>query len=187
MTAKRHQARARLIAERLTFLVEHQHDLRRYADDWQEGFGASSSGDACSNTGPSDPTGRMATTRREGQGLAAIAIATADALDAIVDQINAAHFDAIRLLPIDDGKARSLADQSQQRFTGAGNCAACDCWCTGVDPDRLRSGFCPAHHRDWGRRGYPDRAAYIRMVRAQPDLSPTDGDNEDAGGAPHVA
>lgn len=65
------------------------------------------------------------------------------------------------------------AQDLDQLPAGAGNCECCGNF---IRPDhknpdrRLRSGYCPACHRDWLRwrqHHHPDRAAFVRYRRAE--------------------
>lgn len=50
---------------------------------------------------------------------------------------------------------------------GAGACKVCDHYCTGVDGDRLRSGLCDRHRKQWERQrsDYHDRGDWILTER----------------------
>lgn len=56
---------------------------------------------------------------------------------------------------------------------GAGECVCCGHWCTGqarrtgVEPDRVRAGFCDACYRAWLRAGRPERSAFVLERRDQ--------------------
>lgn len=138
--------------------------LRQKAQDWAEGFPAST--DLTHTIGRSTGDSRVLTEAipeaadkkpREGHGLADQCTTTADAIDQWIHDGYQLMTETLKLQALDHPVAEMLARHAQARFNGAGYCAACGDWIEGADyhPDRkgrrIDSGMCPTHAKQWRR------------------------------------
>lgn len=82
------------------------------------------------------------------------------------------------LLGINDATVAMLrltAEPAHQPAPGSGPCLIDDEWVSGQDPDRLKAGLCPRHHRAWCRwreehRGDHQEFVYwARSAEAEPE------------------
>lgn len=145
-------------------LIDVANWIEQHADEWQ-GPSSSQGGSAQGGT-HSDPT-------------AATAIAPPDETQKLIDDANHLHTEvaaiedrimnlkgfAAKMRPLTQEQARTT--KTPDKRPGVGACAACGDWVTGVDPDRLKAGYCPRHYQQWVRADRPDRNEFQEQVRLE--------------------
>jgi hypothetical protein len=160
-----------ITAHRFASLVAAAAPLRQHADDWAEGFSASTDLDHTigGTTGDSRVVGEAIAgmkdhvenrvTRqveettvplREGHGLATECERLADDIEEWIAQGNRLARRALRLMPVDHPVAMTMAKHQEVRLAGAGPCNRCgrdvpgivESAVDGTQADRLKSGFC---------------------------------------------
>lgn len=173
--SKTNDRRQAFVARMVLTLLDARAPLRRQAEDWAEGFAATSGGQPGGRGSIARPTESRALTPTHGAGLANDCATTANEIDDWLHTGERLANRALRLLPLEHPVAEMLARHGAIRQIGAGSCQRCHTGVTGNGEDRLRSGWCPACYQRWIRAGRPDRARFNN------DASPQAGDSKGAG------
>lgn len=182
-----HPRRDQQATSRLQHLLELDHQLVQWADDWAEGYG-SVSPTGGHNTGRSKgehgtPTEAKAMGRVQGAGLADQCERIHQCIHRIIADIAQLHREAQHLEPLAQTVATELAKAKEPRNWGAGMCSICDTYCPGVGEDRLRAGMCRTHYDAFRyacrchRSNIPlDRHMWIQQMRQS--IALTKGEHE---------
>jgi hypothetical protein len=138
--------------------------LELHVDDWTGPLGSSDGPGQRGNH--SDPTAAAAVNPdretldlvdRTQQFLVAVVTVEDDIL-----RLKAFH---AALVPLTADQARNAKTPDQR--PGVGQCAACGVWVSGVDPDRLKAGYCQRDYQRWVREDRPDRVEFQGRVHAE--------------------
>lgn len=157
----------------LTDLLDLDIKLLQWADDWTEGFGATSPGHGEPGRGKNNvsrPVEAAQTGKVEGAGLASECMRLHDRITAVIREVSRLSRDVKRVKPLNVLAAFDLAKSREPRNWGAGECVVCDEWVPGVGEDRLKLGMCPHHYRAFSYArsvgAAIDRHAWIATQRA---------------------
>ena len=149
-----------IVAKVLTDAHLAEMERRAQYDAGNDGFG--SGGSTGHSSDVSRPTERTALALMEQHW---VSDPQAKAIEIIVNETYAMRTSALRI-----DKAWSviehITDGRYGRQVTLQSCGAClrdDV--TGVDPDRIKSNYCPACYTEWRRRGQPDRLAFEQSRR----------------------
>lgn len=152
------------VLQQLNELIDVANWIEQHADEWQ-GPSSSQGGGGQGGT-HSDPT-------------ASAAISPADETRKLIEDAEHFHVQVVELeerivglkgfaakmRPLTQEQART--SKTPDKRPGVGACAACGDWVSGVDPDRLKGGYCPKHYQQWVRADRPDRAEFQEQVRLE--------------------
>lgn len=153
----------------LNDLLDLAHWIEHHIDEWI-GPGSTSGGSRA--TGQSNPTEAAAMRALDKPDeTERLLLAAKDFMSQVVSiedtitDLRAAYI-ALRPLTLDQARIEVRVDNTERRG-GTGPCQACGDWCTGVDPDRLKAGYCPRHYQRWVREDRPDRIEFQQRVKAE--------------------
>ncbi len=184
---------AAVLVSRWSSLVAVAVVVDRCADDWAEGFSASTGSPGGGRGSVSKPTEAavIAADRpcglcggetpcrdhpragdgqvwahAEGEGLAERAADAVARVEALAEQFSELWEILLQLAPLSPDLAHEIAVEHKTHKLGAGACGCCHEGVTGNGNDRLRAGFCSACYAAWTRSGKPDRALWVEVRRA---------------------
>lgn len=159
--------RAQVLTQ-LNDLLDLTHWIDQHLDEWQGPSNGGGEGGPGQRGGHSDPTAAAAITPDvETTHLLYDAQAIIRHVVIIEDLILDMRSACVAFRPLTQDQART--SKTADKRPGVGACGACGAWVSGVDPDRLKAGYCPNHYQQWVREDRPDRPEFEARVRADID------------------